>query len=187
MKRRMIVMLMAIVMLVSVTVSVGAKNLVLDNNGFEINEESREGEIHFGWKHFVAGNTNTSITAEEAAEGKQSLKMIGIDGTYVGVRSVHVPVTAGKTYTVSVKALLREMGNPSGFRIYMEFWPEGYEAETSAWRLAYPRAQGDVVGKWSTLSVTDMAPANAASLSVLIFFNKVSGLAYVDDVQVIEH
>ncbi len=173
-----------------------------ENGDFEVTLEPRKGyqgwanEYIFGWKAFSGGTpwvpdgpAHVAVVKTAGAGGQVALKLVGVNEGYVGLRSVHMPVEPNGAYQLTAKAFVKELADPSRVQVWLEFWPKDLKSETSTYRLQYSRATSTMVGSWEDLQVGGMAPADAATCTVLIIIHRsgkaplVPAEAYVDDVK----
>jgi hypothetical protein len=197
-------LLTAMVLLAACLATVGAMAapvVMLDNGNFESSEEPRTGyqgwddECIYGWKPFAglawmsSGKEHVAVVEAPDAVGGHYLKLVGVENNYVGIRSVHMPVEKNGMYTLSAKAFVKELADPSRVQVWLEFWPENPKSESSSYRLKYSRANAGEIGCWQELEVSDIAPPEAATVTALIIIHKTGkgpslpAEAYVDDVR----
>ena len=90
-----------------------------------------------------------------------------------GLRSAHVGIEPGATYTAAAHVKLAAAG---GFAVYLEYW-------NATGQRIFDRSKGTAdAPEWKLLSVTGKAPAEARSATVLIYCGSTStGAAYFDD------
>ncbi|HHW11252.1 MAG TPA: hypothetical protein GXX29_14955 [Firmicutes bacterium] len=200
MKRQaLLLMMLAALVLVLGTAGTAAAAAGLDNGSFESEEPPRakyqgwEDEYIFGWKPFAGSawknkeQEHVSVVACPSREGEKCLRLVGVEDNYVGIRSIHIPVEKKGFYTVSAKAFVKELGQPSRCQVWLEFWPADLPAETSTYRIAYHRANASALDVWQDLTVSAQAPDNAATATVLIIIHRTGNPqlpaeVYVDDV-----
>ena len=184
MKRTIMVVMLLVSFIFMSTVFAYAKELAIENNGFESTAGSREGEVFFGWNPYYGGETNATIVTEKTAEGTRSLKLVGIEDEYVGVRSVRFPIEPGKEYSISLQTFIEDVEEPAYFEVHLEFWPVGYSGISVKMRLDHLRLRGKGTGSWRTMSGKIKAPIFADSASVFVFISNSQGTVYVDDIDV---
>lgn len=201
MKRITIIAMLGMAILLLGVTSAVAAVIGPDNPGFEDNQAPRAGyqgwdnEYIYGWKPFSASvwleKGADHVVVEQNPDIAQGhfLKLNGVDANYVGVRSVHMPVTPMSLYTATAQGYVKEMADPSRLQIWLEFWPASPKAESATYRLKYSKAVAGSLGNWEKLEVSDVAPADAATATILIIINKsgksplVPAEVYVDNVQ----
>ena len=183
MKRAMILALLVISFILTSAILANAKELIIENSDFESTAKPREEELFFGWNPYYSGETNATIVTEKAAEGVRSLKLVGIEGEYVGVRSVRIPIEPGKEYTISLQAFTEEIEDPGIFQVLLEFWPVGYVGSSSKMRLDYRKIRGRDTKGWYSMSGRIVAPLFTDSASIFISISDIEGTVYVDDIR----
>jgi len=148
------------------------------NAGFE--ESVVDGVIP-GWTQIFGVGKDGSITVDSSQKykGNNSLKIDDKDSTdYFGVESVKLAVDAGSEYSVSSAVYI------AGGSIQMQL--RFYDSANKTIKTAVHDAnfQGTPINVWQTISLSAVAPAGAAAISiVLVSAKNGKGVSYWDDVQ----
>ncbi|SDM38911.1 Carbohydrate binding domain-containing protein [Psychrobacillus sp. OK028] len=155
--------------------SVSAEELDIQNPGFE--DPSDNGVIP-GWTQNF-GTTGITTVESEFYSGKKSLEIIDTNKTdNPGLISNKVPVTPGKEYTASAKI---KTGSTGAGEIYIRFFDQK-DAYITGFNKSITGAT-----TWSDISITAIAPANAASAAILFYSGKGNiGTFYFDDASLME-
>ncbi len=95
-----------------------------------------------------------------------------------GLRSRRVRAKPGATFTASVYV---KIARPGGFAVYLEYW------NAAGQRVFNRSAAASAAEDWTRLAVTDKAPPDAESATLLIYCGSTStGVAYFDDASLTE-
>lgn len=139
-------------------------NLVA-NGGFE---ETSAGKP-IDWVKFHADSVYESVTTPVHG-GSHSVKLTSNGAN--GIRSNHIKVYPGESYTASVYSY-NESGTSDW---YLEFWDKNNR------RIGVKTARNNVIGSWEKMVISMSAPENTAYATVLLYQNsRNKGIAYYDD------
>ncbi|TDC48608.1 hypothetical protein E1212_20655 [Jiangella ureilytica] len=110
----------------------------------------------------------------QAHTGTGSLRVENASGTAVGVRTPRLPAVPGSQYTAT-SWVYTESGTPA--TMFLEFF------NASGTRVGYEFVAPAASSTWEDVSVSAVAPADAATLDVLIYGAVAAqGVSYHDDV-----
>lgn len=155
--------------------------LELVNAGFE---DSAASGVIPGWTQTFGVGKNGSITLDTTIvkEGYSSLKIIdNDDGSAFGMESDKFAVEEGKEYIVTAAVYI---GSGSNVQLQLRYFTENNTLITPI-KTHNDNYQNSPVNVWETLSVSQIAPEEAAWASVVVVnANKSKGISYWDDIQV---
>lgn len=157
--------------------SAAAKELI--NAGFE--EDAVDGVIP-GWTLLLGAGKNGSLTIDSSQKhsGSSSLKLNDQDTVNFAAESVKVAVEAGKEYSVTSSVYI-ESGS---VQLQLRFYDDTNKLVTDGIAVHDPNYTASPLGVWQTLSLRAIAPAGAASVTVVMVSPKTGkGISYWDDVQ----
>jgi len=146
----------------------GTSGTTVVNPGFE----QVSGTMPVGWTR-VTGTVSSSTEVVHSGERSVLLEDPTTTGA-AGLRSSHVPVTAGATCTAEV-AVYNAAGEASS-TLYLEFW------NASGTRVATKTVGTRERDAWVTITCTATAPAETATATILVYRDQAgTGSAYFDD------
>ena len=161
-----------------------AQTNLLTNPGFE----NWAAGVPTGWTIVAAANGACAQAINTISEGTSSFKVTGGTGTYTVNQAV--PVTAGKTYTITMKYFI-EAGDGTDARIWCNFKTAAgvYWKMNVADSLAMkgPNATAtagyfpDVKGSWQTYTYDVVAPVGFELLSYEFRTYKTPAIVYWDN------
>ncbi|MCM3123837.1 MULTISPECIES: hypothetical protein [unclassified Mesobacillus] len=149
-------------------------DIALENAGFE--ESLKDGKIP-GWTQSF-GTGGIAVVNHEHASGAQSLELTDPSSANYGVISDNVPVHPGWEYTAAAK--MKSTGGAG--EIYIRFF-DGNGKYITGFNKSVPGPVSD----WMDISITAIAPDNAAFAAVLFYSGKGNkGTYYFDEVKMTE-
>ncbi|MGI6610189.1 MAG: heparinase II/III domain-containing protein [Limnochordia bacterium] len=166
----------SVALLLSPTVLAG---VLVPNASFE---EPLVGGMAPGWPSTFGGvrfgGKEISLSRERAVDGVYSIRIEDRDPKGgIGLRSGFIPVKPGAVYVASVQAF-REEGQA---QLYIEFWNK------SGTRIRVAIADSKQLGQWAPISGQETAPADAVSLTLLLYSHGANvGVTYYDQVELRE-
>lgn len=171
--------IMSLILVLTMLISLANFN-VTANEGDVIFSDSFEAGLSnwsFGTKH--ASDANSKLVTDKASDGAKAVYVVDEkeDESY-GFKSVKIPVTAGKTYTVNGDIYNVE---GMGAKIFFTYVDNG------GTRVGNQNQSVSSTGKWETVSITQTAPETAAAI-VLILTGSGSGKGktYIDNIKITE-
>lgn len=142
--------------------------VVLTNAGFETGDRT-------GWRQIAGSAADAVVVNTQKHTGSYSIKFTDNSPTgALGVESERLEAGEGLYYTASSKAFI-EQGN---FTIYLRFYAEDDS-------VLYQNAiSSKVLNSWHTMQISDIAPAGAKFVSVVLSSNTSNvGISYFDDIE----
>ncbi|HHT26975.1 MAG TPA: DUF4962 domain-containing protein [Firmicutes bacterium] len=168
-KTRLILILL-LMSIGAMSVVANAADTVIFSTSFEDGTEAWPA----GWTSF-AGDT-MERTAEEARTGNYSFVVHDASSeSTIGLRSPHVPVEPGVSYTAETWVLNKQ----GTAQLYLEFWDDKNV------RVDVAFLGTGVSTEWVPIEITRVAPTDAKTATVILYGHRANvGVAYFDDVQI---
>ncbi|MBP1990539.1 S-layer homology domain-containing protein [Paenibacillus eucommiae] len=142
---------------------------LLPNGGFELQTNGHPDE----WSQYDS-SLSVMVSDEEVYEGNYSIKLVDPSpSAQPGLRSSSVPVTPGSAYQASIFAYVNAVAAMPD--MYLEFW------DSSGARIQVEIKAAEALDAWHELVIQQVAPANAAYATILLYGSSVyEGTTYLD-------